>query len=538
MVPSAARRTRGGSWTNGLFETQSRRIAMSRINSNIAAMSARSNLARANDDLGVRLQRLSTGLQINRGADNPAGLIVSERIRSEISGMNQAVDNSERASSVIATTEGSLSEVSDLLSSLKALVVEAANTGALSDEERKANQLQIDSAIESITRISNSASFGGLKLLNGSLDYVLSGMATSAVAKATVTGVNFAGQSDVQVNVGVLASAQTAGLFLRGDYANPAMNGTLQSSVTIEVAGNNGVQVIQFFSGATLQSMCAAVNQFTQSTGVAARLINPADASSGMVFESNELGSKSFCSVQKLSGGTFFHTYEADNTASMPASFSFSTFPAGNLSQSSRDEGRDVTAVVNGALAIGDGSKVSLQNSTSLSLDLLLSRDLATRDGHTTTFYVTGGGATYQLGGQVNTSQQINIGVQSVAASRLGGTLIGSEVQFISSIKSGGANDLRSHNFENASKILDTALDEISVIRGRLGAFEKNTIQTNVRSLQTAVENLTASESRIRDADFAKETSELTRSQILASASTSTLALANQQSQQVLQLLG
>jgi flagellin len=512
---------------------------MTRINSNIPSMTARANLTRANEDLTVRLQRLSTGLAINRGADNPAGLIVSERIRSEISGLNQAVSNSDRASSVIATTEGALAEVSDLLSSLKALVVEAANTGALSDKEREANQLQIDSAIESITRISNSASFGGLKLLNGSLDYVLSGVATSAIAKSNVFGVNFAGQSNVQVDVSVLASAQTAGLYLRGDYStNPALNGTLQSSVTLEIAGNNGVQVIQLFSGATLNSVVTAVNQFTQATGVTARLLNPSDASSGMVFESLDLGSKSFVSVQKLNGGSFFNTYELDAGAQMPGTFSFSTFPSGSLSSASRDEGRDVTAAVNGALAIGDGSRVSLQNSTSLSLELTLTRGLATRLGSSSSFYITGGGATYQLGGQVNISQQINIGVQSVAASRLGGTLVGSQIEYLSSIKSGGTNDLRSRNFESASRILETALDEISVIRGRLGAFERNTIQTNVRSLQTAVENLTASESRIRDADFAKETSELTRAQVLSSAGTSALALANQQSQQVLQLLG
>ena len=107
---------------------------MARINSNIPSLIARANLGRANSDLEVRLQRLSTGLKINRGADNPAGLIISERLRSEISGITQAVDNSERASSVIATAEGGLSEVSDLLSSIKGLVVEAANTGALSDE--------------------------------------------------------------------------------------------------------------------------------------------------------------------------------------------------------------------------------------------------------------------------------------------------------------------------------------------------------------------------------------------------------------------
>src|SRR6185503_10884196 len=127
---------------------------MARINSNVSALIARSNLSRANDDLSVRLQRLATGVQINRGADNPAGLIVSERLRTEISGLNKAVDNSSRASSVIATTEGALAEVSNLLTSIQGLVVEASNTGAISNEERQANQLQIDSAIETITRIS------------------------------------------------------------------------------------------------------------------------------------------------------------------------------------------------------------------------------------------------------------------------------------------------------------------------------------------------------------------------------------------------
>ncbi len=107
-----------------------------------------------------------------------------------------------------------------------------------------------------------------------------------------------------------------------------------------------------------------------------------------------------------------------------------------------------------------------------------------------------------------------------------------------SSLRSGGTNDLSSGNFSNASAVLTSALDEISVLRGRLGAFEKNTLQTNVRSLQAAVENLTSSESRIRDADFAEETSSLTRAQILTSAGTSVLGLANQQAQQVLQLLG
>ena len=154
---------------------------MARINTNVSSMIARNNLGRTNENLSVRLQRLSTGLRINRGADAPAGLIVSERLRSEMRGIDQAIDNSERASSVIATTEGYLAEVADLLNSIKSLVVEAANTGGVSDEEVEANQLEIDSAIASITRISNTASFAGLQLLNGNLDYTTSGVDSSNI---------------------------------------------------------------------------------------------------------------------------------------------------------------------------------------------------------------------------------------------------------------------------------------------------------------------------------------------------------------------
>jgi flagellin len=515
---------------------------MARINSNIPSQIARANLARANKDLEVRLQRLSTGLQINRGADNPAGLIVSERLRSEISGLNQAVSNSDRASNVIATTEGALAEVSTLLSSIKSLVVEAANTGAISDEERIANQLQIDSAIESITRISNAASFGGLKLLNGELDYVLSGVATSAIARARVFGANFAGQSNIQVNVRTVLSAQTGSLFLRADYpATPGINGTLQSSVTLEIAGVNGVQVLQFLSGTTMAQLRDSINSFTQATGVEAALVNPADASSGLVFRSIGYGSADFVSVKRVGGpadGGFFRTYALGANTALPAAFSFSDPSiAPYLTVATRDSGRDVSAIVNGTLGSGRGTMISLQNSTSLSTDLRLSTDFATRNGATTTFYITGGGALFQVGGDVNVSQQINIGVATVAAASLGGTVINGTLQTLASLKSGGANDLRSRNFANASLILESAIDEISTTRGRLGAMEKNVLQTNVRSLQAAIENLTASESDIRDADFARETSALTRAQILTSAGTSILALANQQSQQVLQLL-
>lgn len=514
---------------------------MSRINSNVPSMIAQANLSRSQSDLNVRLERLSTGLRINRGADDPAGLIVSSRIGSEINGLQQAVRNSERASSVISTTEGSLSEVSDLLNSVRALVVEAANTGALSDEERKANQLQIDSAIETITRISNAASFGGLKLLNGSLDYILSGVRSSAVAKAQILGANFAGRSNIQVDVETVASAQTGRLYLRGDYAGgPFGNGRLQSSVTLEVSGPKGVQTLQFLSGLSLSEVVSAVNAFKEATGVSATL-NNGNANSGVIFSSVGFGSAQFTSVRKLnnpSAASNFQTYALTSNAAVPANIDVAALiTGGQLVSANRDAGRDVFAIVNGNLGTGEGLKLSLPNATSLSLDLQLTQAFATRNGAQSSFFITGGGALYQLGGEITASQQISVGLPSIAASRLGGTLLDGSLQFLDSIRSGGSNDLNSRNFTNASSILTTAIDEISVLRGRLGALERNTLDTNVRSIQSAIENLTASQSVIRDADFAQETSNLTRAQILSSAGSSALQLSNQQAQQALQLL-
>jgi flagellin len=331
---------------------------MSRSNTNVSSLIAQHKLARSNESMAVRLQRLSTGLRINRGADDPAGLIVSERLRSELKGLTQAIDNSERASSVISTTEGYLAEVADLLNSISSLIVNSANTGGVSEEEIAANQLQIDSAIESITRISNTASFAGLQLLNGSLAYVTSGISSSALTGVTVHGVQFGTNTTVPVAVEVIQSAQTGQLFLS------AISGALVSSVTLELAGNTGVQTMSFVSGTPLSAVVAAVNTVRDTTGVSAYLEVPSNQTSGMWFNSTTFGSDSFVSIRRI-GDSFpgFQTYVA---------------PGGVTTQ--RDIGRDVGAIINGALATGDGTRVSL-NSPSLALDLDLSVAFATTVG-------------------------------------------------------------------------------------------------------------------------------------------------------------
>lgn len=519
---------------------------MARINSNIPSLIAQSKLARTQQELQIRLERLSTGLRINRGADDPAGVIISERIRADLKGVDQGIKNGDRASAVISTTEAALNEVADLLNSIRSLLVESANTGANSKLERDANQQQIDSAIESITRISNTASFGGLKLLNGSQDYQLSGLKTSAIAQAKITNASFVGATNLQVEVDVVASAQTGALYYNG---NTTPSGVTLSATTLEVTGPAGVQVITIPSGQSLSQVVDAVNRLTSLTGVEASLINN-NANSGMVFQSAEFGSGSFVSVKRIGGPSnatsdYFQTYKIVDGQPVPSGTPFpwsALLTAGTLSVAKRDDGQDVQAMVNGNLATGDGLKLKV-NSGALGMDLQLTEDYATRPGGTvSSFYITGGGALFQLGQDVNALQQANIGIPSISSSNIGGTLVNGSLYFLNSLKSGQAfsiaNNVASGDFTASNDILSSAIDEIAGLRGRLGAFERNVLQTNTRSLQSAFENLTASVSVIRDADFAVETSQLTRAQILASSGTSVLQLANQQSQQVLQLLG
>ena len=512
---------------------------MSRINSNIPSLIAQAHLTRNNDELQLRLERLSTGLRINRGADDPAGLIITERIRSDLNGIEQAIKNVERASSVIATTEGALAEVNDLLTSIRALMVEAANTGANSKEERAANQLQIDSAIDSITRISNTATFGGLKLLNGSLDYTLSGVVSSEISQARVNTASLINTDSLEIEVNVLASAQTGGLYYNGGTTPP---GEILSTTTLEITGPDGVEVITFLSHTTLTDVVTGINKLTSLTGIEASLVN-GDTNSGIVFKSVDYGSSSFVSVRRLdapSTGDAWQTWRFPDDAAIPDTSG--GFPWSSLTDAFRDRGRNVAALVNGTLATGDGLKVSV-NSQALSVELLLAESFAIDPTATnSTFHITGGGALFQVGPDITALQQLSVGIASVAASNLGGVLDSGTLHFLSSIKSGGSNSIEESvdrgDFTLASRVAQSAIDQVTILRGRLGAIERNSLDTNIRSMQAAYENLTASNSRIRDADFAMETSKLTRAQILASSGTSILALANQQSQQVLQLLG
>jgi len=478
---------------------------MSRINTNISSLQAMHRLAQNNSDLSLRMQRLSSGLKINSGKDAPAGLIASETLRSEMSGINQAVDNSQRAGNVLNTAEGALSEVSALLLEVQGLTNQAANTGALSPEEIKANQLQVDAIMNSIDRISNTTQFNGVKLLNGGLDYTTSGINQTEVTAAHINQAKIPDNGFVTVAVDVTQSAQTATYgFVTG--ANPGLSAT--NNLTLEIAGNVGSQQVTLAGGATKAEIAAAINQNTNSTGVVATA-----SATGIRLDSVGFGAKQFVSVNVINEVTGLF--------------------AGGTGTTAKTYGQNAAVNINGAQAEVDGLNASVRTAN-LDLNLDLGNVAGVNVvGGTTNFTITGGGAKFQLGSTVNDQSQTNIGLQSIATSSLGNNVAG----FLSSLLSGGANSLVSGNTTQAQKIITEAIAQVSTLRGRIGAFQKNILETNVSSLNVALENVTASESSIRDADFAAETAALTRAQILVQANTSVLSQANSSPQSVLSLL-
>jgi flagellin-like hook-associated protein FlgL len=243
---------------------------MTRINTNVSSLNAQKTLNRSNSQLQLALTRLSTGLRINTGKDDPAGLIASEVLRSDIVSVERAVANSERANQLISTADAALGQVSSLLNDIRALVSEAANTGALSSEQIAANQLQIDSSLEAIDRISQITSFQGRKLLDGSLDFITSGTNAAFIKDLKIDQATFGTRNRVNVSLDVVSQATRGTL----NYNF----GALADDVVLEVSGRNGTEVFNFAQGSTIGEVATAVNLVSDATGVEAVLGSGATA--------------------------------------------------------------------------------------------------------------------------------------------------------------------------------------------------------------------------------------------------------------------
>ncbi len=475
---------------------------MSRINTNVPSMVAGRILADQNEKLNLSLERLSTGLQINSGRDNPAGLIASEALRAEQVAIQAAMHNIARANNVVGVAEAGLVEVSNLLTELEDLIDRSANEGAISDDERAANQLQIDSILASIDRIANTTEFQGKKLLSGELAYTTSGVSTTNIADARVNTARIPNGASRTVVVEVTTSAQQATV----NYAGSTVGA---SAVTIEVAGVHGSEIFSFAANTAISAVLNSINQSSSLTGVTATQT----ATSALTFNSTGYGTSQFVTVKTLSG-TFAVTGGDDG---------------GNS-----DRGQDAVVLVNGTTAASDGLHVRLRSNV-LNLDLTLQEGFGTALG-STSFDIVGGGADFVISPKITLAGMESLGIPSATSGNLGSYAVG----FLASLKSGEANmvDKIDANYATAQRIVREAQVQVSSLRGRLGAFQKNTLDATNNSLQVTFENTTAAESILRDTDFATETSKLTRQQILVQSATNVLRIANAQPQQALALLG
>jgi flagellin len=501
---------------------------MSRINTNVNSLLAQRVLGIQNKGLTQSLERLSTGLRINRGADDPAGLIASEKLRSEKTSISAALGNAERADQIVNVAEGGLQEVNSLLLQVQNLVTTTANDSGLSTAEKEANQQQVDSILQTIDRIASTTSFQGTKLLNGSLDFQVSGQ-HAKVTDFSINGAKIAFNGSVSVNTVITNSAEHGALFLSAGATSLDLTAA-NSTFEFELGGAKGSRTFSFSSGTTLATIATSINNFKSVTGVSA-------VASGNYLEvkSTDFGTSEFVSFKLTNrggqaGGLFYASAGNENiytTASQTA------FTALSGAATVRDAGDDVGAIVNGITARGKGKTLSV-NTDALALSLDLTTAGAQALGAFTALTVTGGGAKFSLGPTVDVNSQVRLGISDVKSNKLGSTALG----FLSDLGSGKTYNLITGDLESGQKIVNKAIEQVSQLRGRLGSFQSQVVGSTINALGVALENTSAAESAIRDTDFAAETANLTRSQILVQAATSSVALARSVPQSVLQLLG
>jgi flagellin len=457
------------------------------INTNVTSLTAQRNLNGSQATLNAAMQRLSSGLRINSAKDDAAGLAISQRFTSQIKGMDQAARNANDGISLAQTAEGALGEVTNNLQRMRELAVQSANaTNSASD--RAALQSEVSQLKSEIDRVASQTQFNGINVLDGTFSN-----------QQFQVGAN-AGQT---ITVSSIASARTADL---GKGYSAEVTGT---AVTAALASGdltiNGKAVAA--TGADAKAIAASINAVS-GTGVTAKANSLTVAGTTMVAAANASNTVTINGVTSANFATV-GTAATDlatviqSVNDMSASTGVVAVENGGVVDLVAADGRNVTVAYGGSATAATTGLAAAGTSRS-TLTLSTTGD----DG-----IVIGGASAADAGLTAGTT-----------ASQLTGTAI--SMLDISSVD--GAN--------TAIKSIDAALDQINSSRADLGATQ-NRFTSVVNNLQTTSENLTASRSRIQDADFAQETANLSRSQVLQQAGMSMLSQANSSSQGVLALL-
>ncbi len=481
------------------------------INSNVASLNAQRNLNTSQSSLNTSLTRLSSGLRINSAKDDAAGLAISERMTSQIKGLNQAVRNANDGISLSQTAEGALGEIGNNLQRIRELSIQSANaTNSASD--RASLQAEVAQLASEVTRVASQTQFNGLNLLDGSFlsqSFQVGANANQTIdiksisdARATALGSNILNTTGTAMNTATAAAAD-----------NTAGNGVL-AETDLTLANNKGITgAISYAAGADAKTIAAAINTAGSSIGITATATN--SATLGNI-------SAAGTTTVTLNGQTVSaNVTDKSDLTGLAAAINGAQAQTGVTASFANASDKSVIT-----LTTTDGRDISLQDFTN---------GVATADfkaGATTVALTSGGNDSSIATGTV----EISSSAGQVITANADTTAFGAAVS-TSSFSSVATLDISSAlGAQSAIKTLDAALAQISSSRGDLGAIQ-NRFSSTIANLQTTSENLSASRSRIQDADFAAETANMTRGQILQQAGTAILAQANSLPNNVLSLL-
>jgi flagellin len=467
------------------------------ITTNIGSLIAQRGLNTTSDRMTTTLQRLSTGLKINSGADGPAALVISEQQQAQIAGMNQALDNTAQAVSMVQTTEGALSTINNLLTQIRSLALSSANAGVNDTNALNANQAQVANALATIDRIAANTQFNSKNVLNGS----------AAAQSGSSNNVNIAINN---IGTNAVAGSYTVNITTAAERANVvasvAQTAVLTANETLTI---NGVG-IALQAGWSQQQVVDAINSYSGQTGVAAAI----DAPSGNRTQLYTLGFGSATSVS------------VQSNAAAPAADTSGFATAAPQT----DVGVDIVGNFNGVggNATGVGSVLT---GTSGGVAKGVSVNAALAAGSLTTT-VTGAGAAivsvsadnsliFHIGSNAN--QIVKVGVNNVTSAALGIGVQG--VQFASL---SGISVTTQSGSQDTIQVVDAAIAQISNVRAALGAVQQQTLSSSAQNLSTTVQNTISAQSVIRDTDFAAETANYSKQQVLMQVGTAILQNANQ----------
>ena len=475
-------------------------MSLSIVN-NTASLTAQTNLGKTSSMLSKSLEKLSTGLKVNRGADGPAALVISEKQRAQIAGLQTAIDNTNKAVSLVQTGDGALNEINSLLTKVRSLAVDSANSGVNDKDSLAANQSEIRNALDTITNIANTTQFGSKRLLDGSAGVQVN----SAPAGVSVSGTGSAGAATGTYSLTVNAAAVRA----NASGATTALTGSQSATLTVNGVGIN----LNSDNAGSQKDLINTVNQYSGQTGVKASV-------------DNTTGNTVLASADYGSAGNFTVNATGPNAAAVSA--------LAGTTANGVDANIDVSFGANTvAGVVGKGNSIS-----ALGLNFSLGDDSATAftsvgSGGSITaaaVNVTNNSLTFQIG--ANAGQTATVAFADSRAASLGQAVSGSQFSTLD-----GIDVTTSSGAQDSIRVIDKAISDIANQRGSLGAFQANTLESNVNNLQASLVNSKAAESVIRDTDFASEIANFTKLQTQMQAGATVLGNANQMTSLVATLL-